>query len=900
MPTPPALGGAEIRRKFLDFFCDKYGHRRAASASLTPSNPTVLLTPAGMLPFVPIFLGIEPPPAPPRAASSQKCARVSGKASDLENVGRTPHHHTFFEMLGNFSFGDYFKAQAIPWAWEFITQELGLSPHHLWVSVLKTERQFDEEAFTIWRDQVGVPESRILFLGEKDNFWGPPGPTGPCGPCSEIHYDRHPDGPSPKDDLALLDTDRFTEIWNLVFMELFQDAAGTRTPLEKKNIDTGMGLERITMVCQGVANTFETDLLRPLVERAAQETGATLGADPETDVALRIIADHARFTAFALADGITPSNEGRGYVARMILRRAMRFARQRLGAQEPVIWRVISAVASLYGETYPELKKPGLAQQVQEEEKRFLATLDRGAAFLDEIIARLPRPKAGEQLLIPGESVFKLYDTYGFPKELTADIAAEKGFGIDEAGFDAAMDAQRDAARKARKGEAIVADQLFATLLDAIGPTRFVGYETLSAPAIVKALIVDGQSVDSVGGVNQPFSLILDQTPFYAESGGQVGDHGTLSREEGPHGLTVVVRDTVKVGELIVHHCLFDNGDVLRVGEPVSAQVEPDARQQTAIHHTATHLLNAALRQVLGEGVSQAGSRVAPDGARFDFTFSRGLTSDELNRTESLMNFWIRENIPRAIDVMDVAAAKASGAVAAFDEKYGDTVRVLSYGPRSRELCGGTHVSALGEIALVKILSEGAIAAGVRRIELAAGETAYKAFKLTESALLKTAELLKSPPQEAPQRVERLQESVKTLEKRLKTFEAAQAEQFAETLAREVEAAPPRLFRFVGDLDADGLRLLAERLLTHHGSLFALLASAWDGRAQFVCVASEDYVQKGFKAGDWVKKAAAMAEGGGGGKPGFAQAGGKRADLAESAVAAIRTAFLKAWEEGGA
>ncbi|MBX2861793.1 MAG: alanine--tRNA ligase [Vampirovibrio sp.] len=881
--TTSAMSGAEIRNAFIQFFKEKAStpHLHKPSASLVPDNPTVLLTPAGMLPFVPIFLGIKPPPSPPRVVSVQKCARVSGKASDLENVGRTAFHHTFFEMLGNFSFGDYFKAEIIPWSWEFVTQILKLPPEKLYVSVYET----DMEARDIWRDTVGVSEERIWFRDEKDNFWGPPGPTGPCGPCSEIYVDRGESFTDPEE--------RYLEIWNLVFMELFQDADGNRTPLEKKNVDTGMGLERIAMVLQNAGNTFETDLLMPLVEAVGKLAGKDYGKSPQTDTALKIVADHLRFVCFCLADGVTPSNEGRGYVVRMILRRAVRYGKKDLGLNEPFLYRLASSVQKCYQEAYPELneKFKQTVENIQAEEVRFFETLERGSKLVDEVLADLK--KAGKNV-VPGEDVFKLYDTYGFPVELTADIFKEQGMTLDEAGFEACMDTQRQTARKAHKGESIVDDQVYAEILKQVGPTQFVGYETLVTQATVKALIVDGKPVDEVGGTNQAFEAVLDTTPFYAESGGQVGDRGSFSREDGPHGLTVVVNDTMKVGELFIHKCLFDNGKVLRVGETLKAQVEPLTRQLAAIHHSATHLLNAALKKVLGDQVSQAGSYVSPEGARFDFTLNRGVTPNELQRIELMVNQWILENVPREALVMDIEAAKASGAVAMFGEKYGDEVRVVTYGNMSKELCGGTHVDALGQIGLIKITSESAIAAGIRRIEMVAGEKAYRLFKQSESELSRIAGLMKSPLKETPEKVEKLVEENKAKDKAIKALQEKLAAQEVDGVVAklaESNAEAPVLFHQMNQT-ADGLKYIAEQVGQKAGSHVLLLAADVEGKAVFVASVSKNFVAQKISAGDIVKKVASICGGGGGGKPNFAQAGGKDASKIAEALQTVQADIL--------
>jgi len=892
--NPTALSGAQIREKFLAFFESK-GHARKASASLVPTNDTVLLTPAGMLPFVSIFLGVQPAPTPPRATSSQKCARVSGKASDLENVGRTPHHHTFFEMLGNFSFGDYFKADAIAYAWEFLTgdQWLNLPKDRLWVSVFKTEKDFDQEAFDIWTKTMGVPESRVLFRDEKDNFWGPPGPTGPCGPCSEIYYDWDPTGASPKEHPELVDdAKRMVEIWNLVFMELFQDANGKRTPLEKKNIDTGMGLERITQVIQQKANTSETDLLMPIINTLSAICGIPYGQSYETDVALKVCADHARFVVFALADGIRASNEGRGYVVRMVLRRAVRYKSRFLTADNkqdgPFLSHLVDILVVRYSQAYPELfnHQEAIKTHIRQEEEQFFKTLNRGIEIFE---AERQQLQANKKTMMDGAFVFKLYDTYGFPKELTQDLAEENGLTIDDVGFEVAMVQQKDQARAARKGGAIVEDQLYSQILAEVGATQFLGYDTLTVEdAQVLALIQHGQRVAEVSGTNEPFQVILDRTPFYAESGGQVGDRGTFSRQDGHHGLTVVVKDTQKVGELFVHHCLFDNGGIIRQGETLEAHVEPVYRQLSAIHHTATHLLNAALRKVLGDEITQAGSYVSPESARFDFNFSRAMEPVEIQRVEYFINTWIQENLPKELQLMDVASAKAYGAIAMAGEDYGDEVRVIGYGERSKELCGGTHVGALGEIGMVKIISESSIAAGVRRIELVAGERAYKAFKRVEGDLEQVARLLKTPIKEVPLKVERLMDELKSTEKTLQTLQAQLAAVTVDQLLATVDSVQPvPLITQLDGQTAEQLKLIAEQLVDKLSHYVIVLGANTDGKAVFVSAVSDDHIKAGVKAGELVKLAANVCQGGGGGKPNFAQAGGKDGAMVTQALQTV-------------
>jgi alanyl-tRNA synthetase len=887
MALSGTLSGSAIREKFLRFFADKHGHRVVPSASLVPTNPTVLLTPAGMLPFVPIFMGIEQAPNPPRNVSCQKCARVSGKASDLANVGVTPRHHTFFEMLGNFSFGDYFKREAITWAWDFITNDLKLPKERLWLTVYHE----DEEARQIWQEMTGFPASRIIGRGKKDNFWGPPGPTGPCGPCSEIFFDRggEPTG-SPESDEALLDTDRFVEIWNLVFMELFQDDAGKTTPLANKNVDTGMGLERIAMVIQGKDNTFETDLLYPIIDHAAKLSSIPYKKSYETDVALKIVADHSRCLAMALSDGIVPSNEGRGYIIRMILRRAVRYGKKYLGFSKPFLYQLIAIIRNHYQDAYPELKTRynHIVETIQREEERFFETLERGSKRLDEVLESL---RSSGQKCISGDDAFKLYDTYGFPLELTVDIALEEGFTVDEAGFETAMQAQKVQARGARgkAGEAIVKDNAYGEIFDRIGATNFHGYDTLSEETRIVALLIDGQSVDEVSGVNQPFDAILESTPFYAESGGQIGDRGSFSREEGPHGVTVVVNDTVKVGELFVHKCLFDNGDKLRVGETVLAQVDPVSRHQSAIHHTAVHLLQGALRQVLGDSIVQAGSKVSPEAGRFDFTFPRGLTRDELNRVEFLMNHWIQQNMERSTRLMPIEEAKLSGALLMAGEKYADEVRVISYGGVSSELCGGTHAKSLGDIALVKIVSEGAIAAGIRRIEIVAGEKAYKQFKILEADLRDISETLKAPMAEVPGKIAKLLEELKQREKLIQRLEEKSALAEIKTIQAAWDSTKPIYVKQMDGLSPDTLKSFCEKLARAVGPHVIVLAGDFEGKAVIVVSVSPEWIAKGFQAGKLVKTAAQLCGGGGDGKPAFAQAGGKDPSQIPVALEAVNT-----------
>jgi alanyl-tRNA synthetase len=687
-----------------------------------------------------------------------------------------------------------------------------------------------------------------------------------------------------------LDEDRFVEVWNLVFMELFQDENGKRAPLEHKNVDTGMGLERITMVIQGKDNTFETDLLFPLVDQVAKMAKIPYKQSERTDVAMKIVADHIRCISFAIADGITPSNEGRGYVIRMLLRRAVRYGKKHLGFQEPFLYQLVSTVRNHYQNPYEELSKRynHIVETVKLEEKRFLETLERGSKILDETLERL---KAEGKSVVSGEDVFKLYDTFGFPVELTHDMAGEEGFSIDQDGFEAAMQAQRDQGRSARgKGAAIVKDMVYSEILERVGPTRFIGYDALSTEATVKALIVDGLEVQEVSGTNQPFEAILDITPFYGESGGQVGDRGSFSKDDEDHlGLTVVVNDTIKVGELFVHQCLYDQGNGLKVGDKILAQVDPVSRQQSAVHHTATHLLQGALRQVLGDAVTQAGSYVSPEGARFDFTFNRGLKPEELSRVEFLINKWIQENMTRDVNEMEIEQARVSGAILMAGEKYADRVRVVSYGEASKELCGGTHVHQLGEIALVKIVSEGAIASGIRRIEIVAGEKAYKQFKQIESEMRDMAELLKTPVREVPAKIQKMVDELKNREKLIKSLEEKIALQEVNDLRAKVSPERPILVQALKGYSVDNLKLVVEKLAKALGPHIILLAGDADGKAAFVASVSENFIQQGIKAGDLVKQAAQLCDGGGGGKPNFAQAGGKDAGKIAEALSAVES-----------
>ena len=641
------LKGNEIRKLYLDYFKNKHQHTIVESSSLVPDNPTVLLTTAGMLQFLPIFLGIQKSPYDPaRATSCQKCARAGGKDSDIENVGRTPRHHTFFEMLGNFSFGDYYKKEVIPWAWEFVTEVLKLDKDRLWITIYET----DDEAYKIWRS-IGVPDERIKRKGKKDNFWGPPGASGSCGPCSEIHYDL---GEQYKCDdprgcgIDTCECDRWVEIWNLVFTELYQDEEGNQSPLEHKNVDTGMGLERIAMVCQGVASTFETDLLRPILDKVSEMSGVAYKQSEKTDISLRIITDHARCVSFLISDGVIPGNEGRSYVLRMILRRALRHGKI-LGMELPFLYKLVDVVVDNYGEAYPDLvkNKAKIIDVIKKEEERFAKTLDRGYKMLEEFIS--------EKKDIDGESAFKLYDTYGFPFELTKEIAEENKLAIDEEGFKKAMQEQKDRAKAATEKISVTGDMKYAKVENEVGSTEFVGYLVDCCEAKILATI-EGEGYTDI---------VLDRTPFYAECGGQVGDSGYIVNEN----LKAEVLTTFKVNHLFVHRCQIVNGEV-NIGDYVFAQIDSARRNQIRVHHTSAHLLQAALIKVLGDEVKQAGSQVEENRMRFDFSFSRAMTPAEVQKTEEIINKWIGEKLPVHTDVMDIEEAKLTGATALFGEKY--------------------------------------------------------------------------------------------------------------------------------------------------------------------------------------------------------------------------------------
>ena len=852
------LSGNEIRKLYLDYFKNKHQHTIVESSSLVPDNPTVLLTTAGMLQFLPIFLGIKPCPyEPARATSCQKCARAGGKDSDIENVGRTPRHHTFFEMLGNFSFGDYYKKEIIPWAWEFVTEVLKLDKDRLWITIYET----DEEAFNIWRS-VGVPAERIKRKGKKDNFWGPPGASGSCGPCSEIHYDlgEQYKCDDPNCGIDTCECDRWVEIWNLVFTELYQDEEGNQSPLGKKNVDTGMGLERIAMVCQGVASTFETDLLKPIMDKVSEMSGVPYKQSEKTDVSLRIITDHARCVSFLISDGVIPGNEGRSYVLRMILRRALRHGKI-LGMELPFLYKLVDVIVENYGEAYPDLvkNKQKIIDTIKKEEERFAKTLDRGYKMLDEFIENKKD--------IDGESAFKLYDTFGFPFELTKEIAAEQGLNVDEAGFKAAMQEQKERAKAATAKISVTGDMKYAKIEKEVGSTNFIGY-TDNECSDAKILA----QVEGEGYVD----IVLDKTPFYAECGGQVGDSGYIESEN----LKAEVLTTFKVNNLYVHRCNVLNGEV-SIGDTVKAYIDVDRREKIRVHHTSAHLLQAALVKVLGSEVKQAGSYVEENRMRFDFTFSRAMTSDEIVKVENLMNKWIGEGYKVNTKVMGIKEAELTGATALFGEKYGDTVRVVSIEKEtkdgvdciSKEFCAGTHARQLVDLRVVKIISESAIAAGTRRIEAAVSNSAIEYLNAKSTEIDKLSTKFKSHFDEVVERVEKLSDENRELQKNIEKLEEENARnKFASFISKAQEIEGGKLFiSKVEGLKPLGIKIGLEYLSNKLGNSVIILA----GETTVAVKVSDNFVKQGINAGKLVGEIARATGANGGGRPNFAQGGVK-------------------------
>ncbi|PLX97274.1 MAG: alanine--tRNA ligase [Desulfuromonas sp.] len=868
------LTAKEIRARFIEYF-EKQGHRAVPSSSLIPHNdPTLLFTNAGMNQFKDLFLGAETRDYV-RATSAQKCVRAGGKHNDLENVGRTARHHTFFEMLGNFSFGDYFKQDAIRFGWEFLTQEMKLPVEHLWVSVFED----DDEAYNIWRDEIGVREERILRLGEKDNFWAM-GDTGPCGPCSEIHIDQGEEMTcGPDCALGVCDCDRFLELWNLVFMQFERSADGTMTPLPKPSIDTGMGLERITAVVQGVKSNYDTDLLRSIITHIESLAGKTYGDDEEADVSMRVIADHSRATAFLIADGILPSNEGRGYVLRRIMRRAARHAKM-LGFDEPVLFKTATFVMESMKEAYPELEErlDYVAKVVKNEEERFIQTLGNGLRILNDEIDSL---KAQGQAVIPGDTVFKLYDTYGFPVDLTADIVEGQNFTLDEAGFEACMEQQRQKARENWKGsgeEGIGA--VYKQLAEQGMACEFTGYDKLDDFGTVLALVKDGQRVETAQA-GDSVEIITSTTPLYGESGGQSGDSGLLTAE----GVQATISNTLKpLPGLHVHVATIDQG-TLSVGQAAELHVDVAQRTACALNHSATHILQAVLCDVLGDHVKQAGSQVTPDRLRFDFIHFSAMTDEEIKQVEDQVNQRIRENAAVMTDVMNTDEAVKAGATALFGEKYGDSVRVVRMGEFSMELCGGTHVNATGNIGLFKIVQESGIAAGVRRIEATTGAGALSAVQQQEQMIEDLAALVKSDPSQLATRLKKLMEHQKELERQVSSLEDRLGADRASNLMEQVKTiADVKLLAVrIDNLDGKQLREQADKLRDQLQSGIIVLGSVTDGKVALLVSVTKDLTDR-VKAGNLIKPLAEKVGGRGGGRPDMAQAGGSQPDQLNAAL----------------
>ncbi|SWX89902.1 alanine--tRNA ligase [Klebsiella pneumoniae] len=863
---------AEIRQAFLDFFHSK-GHQVVASSSLVPHNdPTLLFTNAGMNQFKDVFLGLDKRNYS-RATTAQRCVRAGGKHNDLENVGYTARHHTFFEMLGNFSFGDYFKQDAIKYAWVLLTGEnwFALPKEKLWVTVYET----DDEAFDIWANEVGVPRERIIRIGDNkgapfasDNFWQM-GDTGPCGPCTEIFFD-HGDhiwgGPpgSPEED-----GDRYIEIWNIVFMQFNRQADGTMEPLPKPSVDTGMGLERIAAVLQHVNSNYDIDLFRDLIASVAKVTGAT----DLTNKSLRVIADHIRSCAFLVADGVIPSNENRGYVLRRIIRRAIRHGNM-LGAKDTFFWKLVAPLIDVMGSAGDELKQQQaqVEQVLKTEEEQFARTLERGLALLDEELSKLK----GDTL--DGETAFRLYDTYGFPVDLTADVCRERNIKVDEAGFEAAMEEQR---RRARESSGFGAD--YNAMIRVDGASEFKGYDHLELNGKVTALFIDGKAVDSVSA-GQEAVVILDQTPFYAESGGQVGDKGELKGA----GFSFAVSDTQKYGQAIGHIGKVASGS-LKVGDAVQADVDEARRQRIRLNHSATHLMHAALRQVLGTHVAQKGSLVNDKALRFDFSHFEAMKPEEIRAVEDLVNAQIRRNLAIETNIMDIDAARASGAMALFGEKYDDRVRVLRMGDFSTELCGGTHAARTGDIGLFRITSESGTAAGVRRIEAVTGEGAMAILHAQSDQLNDIAQLLKGDSHNLGEKVRAALERTRQLEKELQQLKEQAAAQESANLsskAEEINGVKLLVSELTG-VEPKMLRTMVDDLKNQLGSTIVVLATVADGKVSLIAGVSKDVTDR-VKAGELVGMVAQQVGGKGGGRPDMAQAGGTDASALPAALASVK------------
>jgi alanyl-tRNA synthetase len=888
------MTGSQIREAFLRYF-ERQAHTRVPSSSLVPGNdPTLLFTNAGMVQFKGVFLG-EDKRQYVRATTCQKCVRAGGKHNDLENVGRTARHHTFFEMLGNFSFGDYFKAEAITFAWEFLTRELGIDASRLKATVYTD----DDDAFALWKRIAGLSEDRILRLGEKDNFWAM-GDTGPCGPCSEVHF--HQGDHLPCAEVAAgrecqgpaCECDRWLEVWNLVFMQFNRDAGGRMTPLPRPSIDTGMGLERIAAVMQGKLSSWETDLFAPLIARVSELSGKRPGVSEDDDVSMRVIADHGRTATFLIADGVTPSNEWRGYVLRRIMRRAMRHGRM-LGLTEPFLWKTVAWVGDLMGAAYPEIVKDRarIEESVRSEEERFAETLDSGMRRIEEYLGAHGE---GHNRSVDGTFLFTLYDTYGFPRDLAEDVLKEHGWAVTDetnATWEAEMEAQRDRARAGATfsaGDGSESTAIYQRLSSELPPVEFVGYETLTSPARILALVRGTQRVREAASGDE-VEIILDRTPAYAESGGQVGDTGSLVGRQGRGDIL----DTYYRGAKLIVHRVAVRAGGFHENEDVAVAIETPRRQGLRQHHTGTHLLHAALRRVLGAHVAQAGSLVAPDHLRFDFSHGAPVKEREVEQIEELVNEQVQANTPVTHQTMAIKEALASGAMALFGEKYGERVRVVRIGDFSTELCGGTHLDSTGQIGLFKVDTEGAVASGVRRIEAVAGTAALETVARQQRVLREIGDILKIAPAEAPQRLRKLLDEQRTLERQLQELQGKAARSKADDLvagARQVNGVAVVAGRIDG-LDADGLRAVADRLRERLGSGIVVVGSVLDDKVNLVAAVTRDLTKR-YQAGKLVQEVARAVGGSGGGRPDLAQAGGKEPAKLDAALDGVYDAVARA------
>ena len=880
MADLPHLSGSEIRDKFLKFY-EARAHKILPSASLIPEDPTVMLTIAGMLPFKPIFLG-QRRASSPRATSSQKCIRTN----DIENVGRTARHHTFFEMLGNFSFGDYFKEEAIAWAWELLTQVYGLPAERIVPSVFEE----DDEAFAIWRDKIGIAEHRIQRMGEKDNFWQS-GITGPCGPCSELYYDFHPELGDEQIDLE--DDSRFIEFYNLVFMQYNKDAEGNLTPLKNKNIDTGLGLERMAQILQQVPNNYETDFILPIIKTAGLIAEIDYSqADEQTKTSLKVIGDHVRAVVHMIADGVTASNTDRGYILRRLIRRVIRHGRL-IGIEGNFINQVAETAIALAESAYPHVREREnvIKSQLQREESQFLKTLTRGEKLLAEIIAKAAN---FSQTKISGKDAFELYDTYGFPLELTQEVASEQGLSVDLEGFEQAMELQKTRSQDSHEAIDLTTQNALGEIVAGSNETSFLGYNKFVTQSQIMGIVVsnDDESRGVSAAAGDRVQIILDQTPFYGESGGQIGDRGYLSGDD----VLIRIEDVQKEGNILVHKGKVERGTV-KVGDVVNATIDRACRRRVQANHTATHLLQAALKKIVDDSVSQAGSLVNFDRLRFDFNSPRALTTDDVQQVEELVNTWISEAHEADVQVMPIADAKAKGATAMFGEKYGDEVRVIDFPGVSMELCGGTHVTNTAEIGAFKIIAETGIASGVRRIEAVAGPAILDYLNVRDRVVKELSNTFKVKPEEIGDRVNSLQNELKTTQKELESAKQELALAKSDSLLSQAETVGEykMLVANMGDMDAKSLQSAAERLQQKLGEAAVVIASIpSEGKVSLVAAFSQKVIkEKHLQAGKFIGAIAQICGGGGGGRPNLAQAGARDVSKLDEALATAKQQLIK-------